>query len=217
MTALINIYIYIFILGTPVLALTASADLESRTRVIRQLLLENAVLTESPNRLNIRLGYNRISGDSLDSLNWIVEEIKNKGLSLAPIIIYCRTLKAIGRVFCYLKSELGEDFWVDRDPEHKLENTLVGMYHSQTLPPNKSYVLSSFSREGNCRVAVATTALGMGLNFPNVSHAVMYGVPEDEEGIVQEVGRAGRNGAQSHAVIYCIKQHTNKSGQSTCL
>uniref|UniRef100_A0A3Q1FAZ7 DNA 3'-5' helicase n=1 Tax=Acanthochromis polyacanthus TaxID=80966 RepID=A0A3Q1FAZ7_9TELE len=150
------------------------------------------------------------------ALNWIVEEIKNKGLSLSPIIIYCRTLKAIGRVFCYLKAEL----------EHRLENTLVGMYHSQTLPPNKSYVLSPFSGEGNCRVAVATTALGMGLNFPNVSHVVLYGVPEDVEGIVQETGRAGRNGAQSHAVIYCIKQHTNvdhkvkallKSGQTTCL
>lgn len=72
---------------------------------------------------------------------------------------------------------------------------------------------------------MATTALGMGLNFPNVSHVVLYGVPEDVEGIVQEIGRAGRNGA-THAAIYSIKQHTNvdhkvkallKSCQSTCL
>uniref|UniRef100_A0A8C6U030 DNA 3'-5' helicase n=1 Tax=Neogobius melanostomus TaxID=47308 RepID=A0A8C6U030_9GOBI len=193
--------------GTPILALTASGS--NRHSDTPQLHLDNAmVLTESPNRFNIRLGVQNISGSSLDSLDWIVEEIKGKGLSLSHILIYCRTLK---------------DSWVDRDPEHKLENMLIGMFHSKTLQQNKSHVLSSFSGEGNCRVVVATTALGMGLHFPTVSHVVLYGVPEDVEAIVQEIGRAGRNGAQSHAVVYCIKQHKNvghtvklNSSQSTC-
>lgn len=55
---------------------------------------------------------------------------------------------------------------------------------------------------------MATTALGMGLNFPNISHVVMYGAPEDVEGLVQEIGRAGRDGTQSHAVVNCITHHT---------
>lgn len=55
-------------------------------------------------------------------------------------------------------------------------------------------------------MVVATTALGMGLNFPNVSHVVMYGLPVDVENIVQQVGRAGRNGLQSHSILYARKQ-----------
>lgn len=66
--------------------------------------------------------------------------------------------------------ELGEDSWVDRDPERKIENLLIGMFHSQTLPHKKNRVRSSLSGQGSCRVVVATTALGMGLHFPNISH-----------------------------------------------
>uniref|UniRef100_A0A8C6V406 DNA 3'-5' helicase n=1 Tax=Neogobius melanostomus TaxID=47308 RepID=A0A8C6V406_9GOBI len=181
---------------TPIMALTASADVQSRARVIKQLHLEKAVtLIESPNRSNIRLGLTHIRGPHLDCMDWIVQEVKEMGITMSPVLIYCRTIKEVGRVFCYLKAELDEDCWVGRDP-------------IKTLPQNKTRVLSSLSGEGNCKVVVATTALGMGLNFPNISHVVMYGVPEDIEAIVQEIGRAGRNGEQSHAVIYCIKQYT---------
>uniref|UniRef100_A0A8C6S960 DNA 3'-5' helicase n=1 Tax=Neogobius melanostomus TaxID=47308 RepID=A0A8C6S960_9GOBI len=162
--------------GTPIMALTASADVQSRARVIKQLHLEKAVtLIESPNRSNIRLGLTHIRGPHLDCMDWIVQEVKEMGITMSPVLIY----------YC----------WVGRDP-------------IKTLPQNKTRVLSSLSGEGNCKVVVATTALGMGLNFPNISHVVMYGVPEDIEAIVQEIGRAGRNGEQSHAVIYCIKQYT---------
>lgn len=82
---------------------------------------------------------------------------------MSPVIIYCRTLKAVGRVFCHLKEELGEDAWVDQ--KYKVENLIIGMFY--TLPLNKKRVLSSFTGEGN-RVVVATTALGMGLNFPKI-------------------------------------------------
>jgi len=54
---------------------------------------------------------------------------------------------------------------------------------------------------------VATTALGMGLNFPNISHIVMYGLPDDVEAMVQQIGRAGRSGLQAHAIVYVVKQH----------
>ena len=37
----------------------------------------------------------------------------------------------------------------------------------------------------------------------------MFGVPEDVEAIVQQAGRAGRDGSQSHAAVYVIKQQRN--------
>ena len=136
---------------------------------------------------------------------------------MSPVIIYCRTLTSCGKVFCHLREELGEDCWVDRDPEHRVENQLIGMFHSQTLPHHKSRVLDSLGGDGACRVVVDTTALGMGLNFPNISHVVMYGLPEDMESIVQEVGRAGRDGSLSHAIMYRLKLARMDEGVKTLL
>ncbi|KAL1005231.1 hypothetical protein UPYG_G00056390 [Umbra pygmaea] len=53
--------------GTPVLALTATADLHSKAIVKKQLHLENATqVIVSPNRTNIRLGLTRVSAYTLD-------------------------------------------------------------------------------------------------------------------------------------------------------
>ena len=48
---------------------------------------------------------------------------------------------------------------------------------------------------------MATTALGMGLHFSNVSHVVMYGAPGELEAILQQAGRAWRHGQPSHAIL----------------
>jgi hypothetical protein len=184
------------------------------------------ILALSPNRTNIRLGVIKVPAQTLDCLDWIVKDLKEKGTSILPVIIYCKTVKAVGRVFCHLKGELCVDSWVDRDPEKKTENLLIGMFHSQTLPENKNRVLSSLSGQGSCRVVVSTTALGMGLNFPNVSHIVMYGLPNDVQAMVQQVGRAGRGGSQVHAIVYAVPQHSKldpavktvlETGVTSCL
>ena len=189
--------------GTPVLALTASADLVSRDRVTKILHMEGAKkVIVSPNRSNIRLGLvSAPARQQLDCLNWIADDVRAKATSMAPVIIYCRSIPECGVVNSHMKRQLGEDMWLDKDPERKIDNRLVGMFHSQTEPDNKDRVIKSLNGQGNCRVVIATTALGMGLNFPNIGHVVMYGAPEDPEDIVQQVGRAGRNGLQSHAVL----------------
>ena len=192
------------------LALTASADLDSRKLVKTLLLLDNVntvTVTVSPNRANIRLGLIHVSQETLECLDWVVREVKDKGLSMSPILIYCRSIPALVRVFTYFQGELDTDAWVEKDPEQKPDNLLIGMFSSQTDDDTKSRILSSLFGDGNCRVVVATTALGLGLNFPNVRHVIMYGVPEDLEGIVQQAGRAGRDGSQSHAAVYVVKQH----------
>ncbi|XP_039661799.1 Werner syndrome ATP-dependent helicase-like isoform X5 [Perca fluviatilis] len=148
-----------------VLALTASADTKNRRRVTKLLHMENATkVTVSPNRTNIRLGLTQVPFNDFSCMDWVLKEVKDKALSMSPIIIYCKSLKSVGKVFSYIKAELGEDAWIERDQDHKAENLLIGMFHSKTLTHHKQRVLASFNGEGSCRV-VATTALGMGLNF----------------------------------------------------
>ena len=65
------------------LALTASADLNSRKLVKTMLLMDNAntvTVTVSPNRTNIRLGLIHVSQETLECLDWFVREVKDKSL-----------------------------------------------------------------------------------------------------------------------------------------
>ncbi|XP_078660162.1 putative ATP-dependent DNA helicase Q1, partial [Branchiostoma floridae x Branchiostoma belcheri] len=198
--------------GTPILALTASAELQSVQMVKRILNMDAArVVKASPNRLNIRLGLVPIPYDKMVCLDWIIKKIRNEGLDMECIIIYCRSLKAVGKVFCHLKSELGRDAWVTGQ---KSKNMLIGMYHSATLDRYKERVVNSLLGNGSCRVVVATTALGMGVNFKNVGKIVLYGPPEDPENILQMVGRAGRDGNDAHAVLYYYRQQLIKADKS---
>lgn len=192
------------------MALTASADIQSRGKVTKILQMEKAIhITASPNKTNIRLGICQVPRDKMNCLDWIVRCVEDKGTTMQPVLIYCPTMQLVGKVFGYLKAELQSKAWVDGDPDRKAENLLIGMFHSKTLQKYKDRVLSSLRGEGNCRVVVATTALGMGLNFPDVSHIVMFGAPGDLETIVQQVGRAGRHGQQAHAILYDNHRYTN--------
>lgn len=189
--------------GIPILALTASADTQSRERVISMLNMQGARrIHVSPNRENIRLGIVRLPNDKLKCLDWVVKLVKDGGVAAPQIIIYCRSVKTTGKVHRYLHTELGPDAWVDRDPEERTKNCFIGMYHSSTLPKYKKYVVSSLNGNGNCRIVLATNALSMGMNFPNVSYVIMYGPPEDAEDVLQQIGRAGRSGSHVNAVLY---------------
>ena len=79
------------------------------------------------------------------------------------------------------------------------------MFHSKTLQHHKDSALKSLHGEGNCRVVVSTTALGKGINVPNVSHVVIYSSPEILEAILQQIGKTGRDEVQSHAILFGVR------------
>ena len=57
-------------------------------------------------------------------------------------------------------------------------------------------------QDGKCRIIIATSALGMGVNIQDVRQVIHYGVPSDLETYVQEVGRGGRDGKPCKATLY---------------
>ena len=56
--------------------------------------------------------------------------------------------------------------------------------------------------DGKCRVVLATSAMGMGVNIQDVRKIIHYGVPHYLESYVQEVGRGGRDGKPCEAMLY---------------
>ena len=67
-------------------------------------------------------------------------------------------------------------------------------YHGSNMSTSdKQQVLQSW-RSGSIRVVVATKAFGMGIDQPDVRVVVCVGCPQTMEDMVQEFGRAGRDG-----------------------
>lgn len=54
---------------------------------------------------------------------------------------------------------------------------------------------------GNISVLVATIAAGMGVNFKFFKYVVNYGPPTDMYRFVQQIGKAGRDGAVAMALL----------------
>jgi len=55
------------------------------------------------------------------------------------------------------------------------DNRIIAIHHSLTWPKYKDRVMESFKDSGQIRVAIATSALSMGVNFPNVKYVVHVG------------------------------------------
>lgn len=63
-------------------------------------------------------------------------------------------------------------------------------------------MLSSLLEDGDCCIVIATSALEIGLNMPNIQQIVHYGTPPDLERYVKEVGHGGGDGQSCRAILF---------------
>ncbi|HSU82486.1 MAG TPA: ATP-dependent DNA helicase RecQ, partial [Thermoanaerobaculia bacterium] len=73
-------------------------------------------------------------------------------------------------------------------------------YHAGMTTAERDRVQSGFL-SGRLEVIVATIAFGMGVDKPNVRTVIHTGLPGSVEGYYQEIGRAGRDGKPSRAIL----------------
>ena len=73
-------------------------------------------------------------------------------------------------------------------------------YHAGMTSAERAEAQRSFL-DGAVEVVVATVAFGMGIDKPNVRTVVHAALPATVEGYYQEIGRAGRDGHPSRAVL----------------
>jgi DNA topoisomerase III len=74
-------------------------------------------------------------------------------------------------------------------------------YHAGMSASERGRAQSEFLA-GRVEVVVATIAFGMGIDKPDVRTVVHTALPATLEGYYQEIGRAGRDGAPSRAVLF---------------
>ena len=91
----------------------------------------------------------------------------------------------------------------------------------------KDTVTTSFEGDGFTRVAIASSSLSMGVDFPNVKYVIHFGPSKSLSSQLQEAGRAGRDGSEAFNIIMYLPKHIRncerqvkhaiKSGEKSCV
>lgn len=166
----------------PFLALTATADEQTRKDICKQLELKDPqTFISGFDRENIKY----MIEERIDEISQLQKFIENSHPDDTGIV-YCLSRNKVERVAEKLKS-LG----FNAHPYH------AGMTTSQ-----RSKVQKKFKSQDGI-IVVATIAFGMGIDRPDVRFVAHLDLPKSIEGYYQETGRAGRDGEKANAwMIY---------------
>ena len=164
----------------PVIALTATATPRVQQDIIEQLDLGNCERSIH--------GFRR---DNLEiELVELVPSLRPPALqrllsddSRRPAIVYAPTRKA-----------------AEEQAEVLAQDLRAAAYHAGMVTEERDRVQAAFL-QGRLDVIVATIAFGMGIDKPDVRTVVHTGLPGSIEGYYQEIGRAGRDGLPSKAIL----------------
>lgn len=196
------------------LALTATATTKSIKDIEKSLNMQNVkVLRISPNRKNLFLCRRKRTDmyDGINSYNNILVPIANKlkllGKDYPQTIIYLK-LQYCGHAYMLFKRIIGKIYG---DKERSVSNCLIAQYHAPQTDQMKSEILIELMKsDSNIRVIFASPALGMGVNMPYVTNIIHISPPSSLEEYTQAIGRAGRTGMQSTAILYfCNSEISN--------
>ena len=161
------------------LALTATATKQVQADIVRNLKLKNpAVLVASFNRSNIFLDVQPRTDGLAQVLEFISEHKDESG------IVYCLSRKEVDSITLELQKR----------------GVSAMAYHAGLTDQERADHQNKFIKS-QVDVIVATVAFGMGINKPDVRFVIHYAIPKSIEEYYQEIGRAGRDGLPSEALL----------------
>ena len=166
------------------LMLTATATQRVQDDILIKLGLrvrQVTVVRQSVNRPNIFLSV-QTSTSQTDKQTQLLQLVKTLG---GAGIVYFSSRKQASQVAQWLQEQTGLN---------------VAAYHAGMSQTTRYKIQHQFMHN-QLQVICATSAFGMGIDKEDIRFVIHYHVPANLENYVQEIGRAGRDGQQSLAVI----------------
>lgn len=168
----------------PVLLLTATATPQVQRDILAKLALQRKavhLVTRSVNRANIFLSVEQVH-DQLEKQTRLLGLVKRLP---GPGIVYFSSRKTATQVAGWLQERT---------------ELPVAAYHAGISPLERFRIQQQFMT-GQLRLICATSAFGMGIDKDDIRYVIHYHLPANLESYMQEIGRAGRDGQQSIALL----------------
>ena len=166
--------------NVPKIALTATATKEVQRDILEQLsLASSSKFIAGFRRNNLQLEVVNIPKN--ERFAAIISFLKNK--KNRPAIIYALTRKETETIAASLSAVVP-----------------ARSYHAGLSPEYRQKVQDEFM-SGKTDVVVATVAFGMGIDKNNIRSVIHMALPSTLAGYYQEIGRAGRDGKSSKAIM----------------
>jgi ATP-dependent DNA helicase RecQ len=165
-----------------VLACTATANERVMADVAEQLGATPLLFRGSLDRESLRLSVLQIASQA-DRLAWLAEHLPRLQGSG---IVYCLTVGDADRVAAWLQA-----------------NGVDARAYSGRTDPEERLEIEDALRADQVKVVVATSALGMGFDKPDLAFVIHFQSPDSPVTYYQQIGRAGRALDWAEVVLLC--------------